>query len=330
MIRHIRTAPKRALLIALVTLLACAACDSTSGPGDDEDATLETLPYAVMGSGALLFERTMSTSSAIYHVEITARRASVAFDRDDPIMFGAVISPDGRKVAYTGPLAGAISHELFMADLVTGLVTRLTNTDAFEGVPTWSSDGSNLVFYRSNPISYVMGTGLGARQVMGTSEEGGLFVCPHPEYAVQAVISTRSELAVPCGSGLYRIAPDGVTTTRVFFTENAAVWAPAWAADGERIAFIEVHNNIPTVLSIRRDGSDLQTLATVPVTTANAAAAGINAYSLCWNADNSRVFFTIPEAGGRAHVWMARADGTTLTQITSHNDASDKNVSCAH
>jgi Tol biopolymer transport system component len=313
----------------LIVFLGFVACDSTSGPGDSDDTALEALPFAVMGSGTLLFERILPTSAVVYHVEITERRSSVAFDRDDPIMFGAVISTDGRKVAYTGPLAGSVSHDLFMADLVTGIVSRLTSTDAFEGVPTWTPDGNNLVFYRSNPISYVLGTGFGGRQVMGTSTEGGLFVCPHPEYAVQAVISTRDELAVPCGSGLYRIAPDGVTTVRVFFTENAAVWAPAWSADGERIALIEVHNNIPTVLSIRRDGSELQTLATVPVTAATAASAGINAYSLCWSADNSRVFFTIPEAGGRAHVWMARADGTTLTQITSRSDASDKNVSCA-
>jgi Tol biopolymer transport system component len=53
-------------------------------------------------------------------------------------------SPDGRSVAFSGNLAG--QFDIFLLDLETLEISNLTNDDIFDGGPTFSPDGSKLVF----------------------------------------------------------------------------------------------------------------------------------------------------------------------------------------
>jgi Tol biopolymer transport system component len=209
----------------------------------------------------------------------------------------------------------------------SGLV-RLANTpSSFEGAPSWGPDGVSLVYFSQQHNGYVTGFGGGAQQLMQTSTSNGIYVCPLAEYAVQAVLSARNELAVPCNSGLYRISASGASKVRLYEQENAVMHAPAWATLGVQLAFIEIIPGKLRVRSIRNDGSELKTLAETPSSTAPGALY-IKMYSLCWSADNARLFFSVPEANGDAHIWMVRADGTGLQQITTRAGVRDHNVSC--
>jgi TolB protein len=57
----------------------------------------------------------------------------------DPTM-----SPDGRFVAYTSN-PGA-NRDVFLLDVNTGDVTRLTNAPGGDETPSWSPDGTKIVF----------------------------------------------------------------------------------------------------------------------------------------------------------------------------------------
>ena len=53
-------------------------------------------------------------------------------------------SPDGRKLAFMGALGS--NYEVFVVDLETGAVERLTDAPGQDGWPAWSPDGSTIAF----------------------------------------------------------------------------------------------------------------------------------------------------------------------------------------
>ena len=62
-----------------------------------------------------------------------------AWDDRDP-----AVSPDGRKVAFSSNRNGY--WDLYILDLATGIVERLTDSLAYDGAPSWSPDGLWIVY----------------------------------------------------------------------------------------------------------------------------------------------------------------------------------------
>ena len=60
-------------------------------------------------------------------------------------------SPDGRRVAYGDFAAGRDSSDVWVADLETGEVQRLTSDGHDNNDPVWSPDGTQIVFDRLAP-----------------------------------------------------------------------------------------------------------------------------------------------------------------------------------
>ena len=54
-------------------------------------------------------------------------------------------SPDGGRLAFQKGAAGS-NTDIFVKNLGTGVVTRLTTSPAWDGVATWSPDGTKLAF----------------------------------------------------------------------------------------------------------------------------------------------------------------------------------------
>ena len=53
-------------------------------------------------------------------------------------------SPDGAKVAYMGHEGS--NYEIYVADIATGAVEKLTDSPGQDGWPSWSPDGSTIAF----------------------------------------------------------------------------------------------------------------------------------------------------------------------------------------
>ena len=56
------------------------------------------------------------------------------------------ISPDGTRLAYASALMDN-NWEIYVMDLATKMITRLTNSAGTDARPTWSPDGTKLAFY---------------------------------------------------------------------------------------------------------------------------------------------------------------------------------------
>jgi len=76
------------------------------------------------------------------------------------------ISPDGKRLAYAAAVMDN-NWEIYVMDLATKVIKRLTNSDGTDARPTWSPDGTRLAFYSAR-------TGMPQIWTMNSSTGGGL------------------------------------------------------------------------------------------------------------------------------------------------------------
>jgi len=76
------------------------------------------------------------------------------------------ISPDGKRLAYAAAVMDN-NWEIYVMDLATKVIKRLTNSDKTDARPTWSPDGTRLAFYSAR-------TGMPQIWTMNSSTGGGL------------------------------------------------------------------------------------------------------------------------------------------------------------
>jgi len=64
-----------------------------------------------------------------------------------------VFSPDGKKIAFEQRVVGTFNTDIFVKNLIAGTTQRVTWSSATDASPTWSPDGTRIVFTsnRSGP-----------------------------------------------------------------------------------------------------------------------------------------------------------------------------------
>jgi Tol biopolymer transport system component len=145
----------------------------------------------------------------------------------------AEVSPDGGRVAFTaqGPNESA---EIFVIDVDGGEPTQLTNNDAVDWGPTWSSDGASILF------------------VSNRDGDGDLYTIPATGGDPVQLINLEGDQGAPAWSpdgsriafdsntdgdtDLYVMDSDGSNMTALT-VNNETDSGPAWSPDGESIAF---------------------------------------------------------------------------------------------
>lgn len=184
-------------------------------------------------------------------------------------------SPDGSKIAYSRTTDGLATSEIAIRDLRTGLVTALSSTNVagdtgYVAQPSWSPDGTRLVYYRVFQMTSDQRPTDSEIYVVGT-DDAGLRKLPRPNVGWAAdpdwssdgsliVFSTapedetsswlESDGAPP--SSIWTIHPDGTGLTQVCSTCLDGGIAPTWTPDG-RILFWGYR----TFALMNADGSDM-------------------------------------------------------------------------
>jgi hypothetical protein len=339
----------------LGVLLGCSS--STEGPTTSDLPAvppLESVPFSLLGSGKVAFERIDPTGgySTIYIIDASAMSSAHAFD--NTVTFGPALSPDGRRLAYTTYTDNTTLYDVYVANIDGTGVQHVTRFPQQEGPPTWTPDGAKVVVVAgaSRSSGYEIYSQSPVPNPGDLTQHTHFTVVPSPvacpiilDSDVRVAASTAGLLALACGSGEINVLSSNGTLLASYVPSRndprrwPNVFAPSWSPDGARLAFLETTSDPATdyalvsvaVKVMNADGSNVTTLATGAGSDAPIGGGwiGSNNFSLCWMPDGSRLVFNIPESTLVGHLWVVRADGTGLAQLTFSPGVWDRSVSCS-
>lgn len=237
-----RTAWRAAGLTLVLTaaLLAAVSLPSAAPSGADGDG------------GRFAFLKTYDRGFT-YRIVVTGPRGGDRRWVRRPAIGRPAFSPDGRRVAFASPLTDGSDgrYGIFIANLATGSVRRVTAPRFADLDPAWSPNGKRLAFSRilrgtSRPDDSAVFTkwldGRRPRRVAGT--RGGITPAWAPDSRTLAYVKP---------AGLYRTRGNGTQRRRL---AAGRVADPAWRPDGKRLAFVRLRSTSRVrLVTIRPYGS---------------------------------------------------------------------------
>jgi Tol biopolymer transport system component len=291
--------------------------------------------------------------SSIYVIDATAASSTHALD--DSVIWGAALSPDGLRLAYSAYSGNTTLYDVYVANIDGMGVQHATRFPKQEGPPTWSPDGAkivvaagvggNLIYdvYSQSPVS---GPSDLTQLTHFAAGPGGSLACPIIiDNGEPVAISTRNELTFACFYGEIDVLSSNGNPSAAYLPARndrrhwPNVFSPSWSPDGTRLAFVETTSDSATNYSeiafsvkiMDANGSNVTTVATRADSNGHILGGwfGPNNLSLCWMPDGSRLVFNVPESELIGHIWVVRADGTGLAQLTSAPGAWDRSLSCS-
>jgi WD40 repeat protein len=256
---------------------------------------------------------------------------------------GLAWSPDGSKVAVGGVDA------LWIVDLTTGATLKLR----YGFGPTWSADGTKLV-YEDNFSTYVVNSnGTDRRKLVDESSTssspaispngaqvaydagngiaivpatGGAprLIAPYSEGVVDALSWSPSgdaiAYSVGSGRGAYVVRPDGSDRRRIAVTtpSSSDIVSLAWSPDGGELATTCGLD----LCRVNRDGSDALKLTH--------SFAGEASFAPAWSPDGSEIAYLRGRGGPEGtDVFVVKVDGTDNHPLTSAFPDGGNNVAVA-
>ncbi|HEY7280680.1 MAG TPA: hypothetical protein VID47_03705 [Actinomycetota bacterium] len=243
-------------------------------------------------------------------------------------------SPDGTQIAFSG-LPGEASNtpcipggdsmcptDVFVVDVNTHAIRRLTSDPAPEFAPVWSPDGARIAFVRAlaggnrTAVFSMAADGTDVRRI--SSADGGSDFAPtwSPDGTQVAFASIRNE-----DWGIWIVNADGTDEHRILGGGGWHAEDPVWSPDGRLIAFVGNlgtgdYSEDDSVYLMRPDGSDVVRLASAP---------GFGVADVAWQplvassvpTENAIAFVRGGPNGG---IYAVAPDGTGLRPLV--NDAS--------
>lgn len=144
------------------------------------------------------------------------------------------LSHDGSKLAFQSRKDG--NWEIYVLDVSSGAITRVTNDLAYDGAPTWSADDKELAFesYRAQDLDIWKMSADGSKPINLTPKSSTYDYAPAWSPDGKTILYTSWETG---NKQLFAISPDG-TNVRNLSNDRFHDEQAAWSPDGKRIAFV--------------------------------------------------------------------------------------------
>ena len=338
---RIKAAATAAAFLLLLFLSGCGEKNITE-PATELPALTDPIPYGVLGSGKIAFERVgpyPGKYEGCYVIDLDRKQT---WGQKMDLSANYCLSPDGTKIAYAEFTEFAL-YDIHIADISFKNARNISDLSGQDRYPVWDPSGEHIFFW-------VEGTGAPAPQ---------LFIRP------VAPDSARPKLVVTFLFGLYILQPTGRVSVspagKVAFVTNynqsknlAGLYtldisgknfkrivplpegryfeSPVFSPDGSKIALLSVKRDAEAAyhkLSILLVDTACRQAATIAELEAKGSKewhspGKDNNVSLVWSPDGRQLLFNLPEGNFVSHLYVINADGTGLTQITSAKGVTDR------
>jgi eukaryotic-like serine/threonine-protein kinase len=211
------------------------------------------------------------------------------------------ISPDGTRVAFQRFDIATGNSDIWVADLVHNVRTRLTFDPAVDGLPVWSPDGQRIAFTSDRtgqPQVFV-------KDINGSSTEQRVAQSPFVMFPTAWSRDGRSILIQHHrGDGattLDAISADGRQDALVFAEKNANDASAQFSPDGKWVAHA----------SGMTDGTPQVIIQDFPQHAGTWQITTTNGWEPRWRGDGREVFYLSISDDGVADVMAVTVDGTT-------------------
>lgn len=149
-------------------------------------------------------------------------------------------SPNGEQLVYASDVDG--DFELYLYDLNGDTTIQLTDNNTEDNFPSWSPDGSQLVFTTDQDTLlqrklnlYAFGTNLTDGEVSELSGSSGDHTMPQWSPEGSEIVYTSS---TSLGTGVLLTDSTGTISRDLTFVTPADDMAPAWSQDGLYIFYV--------------------------------------------------------------------------------------------
>ncbi len=200
-------------------------------------------------------------------------RVTLQYLETEDNAFDPAIAPDHSRIAFTSTRSNGTIGRIWLLDLTTGTLQPISDPQLDSQFPTWSPDGSSLMYTAEQPGA----TGTAARNYIYQMQRGTATLWLD-EHAGWSDWSSLNEIVFTHWTGksfdLFRANPDGSSLVNLTNSDDADEDISTWSPDGHKIAFVRNARN-PTgdrqVMVMDRDGSNMRQITSSPGPNSNPA-----------------------------------------------------------
>jgi Tol biopolymer transport system component/DNA-binding winged helix-turn-helix (wHTH) protein len=211
----------------------------------------------------------------------------------------AIWSLDGNNIAFSRRIEG--KGQIFVMDAGGGNLKQVTHNSANNELPTWSPDGSRLVFQTEQDGNWEIYTISVDGELAQLTDNAADDLSPDwsPDGNRIAFSSNRNGQ-----QHIYVMNADGSALTQIT-NSPAEDTEPAWAPDGKRIAFTSLRDGNREIYVMNADGSNPRRLTDDP---------GVDS-SPRWSIDG-KILFT-SNRGGQSDIYVMDDGGRNVSRLTT-------------